>query len=112
MFGESTQVISNSVLYILIILICFFFAVPLLAYAYNKNMHANQKLSYMNGINTGNNDAFVSSMGDAKELRLSNLYFKNVCGQRKLMAPSMALTTAFLIIMLVMIIAGALGGAI
>lgn len=110
-FGESMQVISNNVLYLLIILICFFFAVPFLAYIHNKNMHANQKLSYMSGINTGKNDAFVSSTGVEKEIQLSNLYFKNVCGQRKLMAPSMALTTAVIIIMLCMIIGSALGGA-
>jgi len=111
LFGESAQVIGNNVLYILIVLICFFFAVPFLAYVHNKNMKANQKLSYMNGINTGNNDAFTGSMGEDKSLLLSNLYFKNVCGQRKLMAPSMALTTAVIIIMLCMIIATALGGA-
>ena len=112
MFGESKQVIGNNVLYILIILICFFFAVPILAYIHSKKLRANQKLSYMNGINTGKNDAFVGSMGSDRELVLSNLYFKNVCGQRKLMIPSMAITAAVLIIMLSMIISRTLGGAI
>jgi ech hydrogenase subunit A len=66
----------------------------------------------MNGINTGKNDAFVGLMGEDKELVLSNLYFKNICGQRKLMIPSMAITTAVLIIMLSMIISETLGGTI
>jgi ech hydrogenase subunit A len=105
-----TQVIGIEVLYILVVLILFFFAVPFLAYVHNKKLRANRKLSYMNGINTGNNDAFTSSMGTDKELVMSNLYFKNICGQRKLMAPSMALTTAVLIVMMCIIIVGALGG--
>ncbi|WP_051226764.1 NADH-quinone oxidoreductase subunit 5 family protein [Butyrivibrio sp. MC2013] len=110
MFSESNQVISNNVLYILIILICFFFAVPFLAYIYEKNVKTNKKLSYMNGINTGKNDAFMGSMGAEKELVLANLYFKDICGQRKLMNPSIAITTAVIIIMMCMIIASALGG--
>lgn len=108
MFGASEQVISNGVLYVLVLLILFFFAVPVLAYLRNKHMAVNRKLSYMNGINTGNNDAFVGSYGEEKQLVVSNLYFKNVFGVRRLMLPCEIITSAVIIVNVAMTIGGAL----
>lgn len=107
MFGKATAVLPMSLLYILVIMICFIFAVPLLAFKFSKNVKINQKLSYMNGINEGNNDQFVDSFGDPKDLQISNFYFKDFFGQRKLMAPCEIITTAVIIIVLCMIIGGA-----
>ncbi|MGI6118476.1 MAG: NADH-quinone oxidoreductase subunit L [Bilifractor sp.] len=108
MFGVAEPVITRGVLYLLVLLILFFFAVPVLAYLRNKHMAVNKKLSYMNGINTGNNDAFIGSYGDEKKLVVANLYFKNVFGVRKLMVPSEILTTAVIIGFIAMRIGGSL----
>jgi ech hydrogenase subunit A len=61
----------------------------------------------MNGINTGNNDAFVDSKGDTKKLYLTNYYFAHKIGQRKLMLPSQLLMTAVIVITMLYIIGGA-----
>ncbi len=107
LFGSSTAVLPQSLLYVLVVIICFIFAVPLLAYAYSKSVRTNQKLSYMSGINEGNNEQFTDSFGDPKDLQLSNWYFKDYIGQRKLMMPCSIGATAVLIVMLSMIIGGA-----
>jgi len=60
----------------------------------------------MSGINTGNNDAFVDSFGEEKKMMLSNWYFKDFFGQRKLMFPCEVITAVFLVIMLIQIIGG------
>ena len=62
----------------------------------------------MSGANRGNNRDFTDSLGEPKELQLSNWYFKNYVGQRKLMEPSSLVAAAVIIVMLAMIIGGAL----
>ena len=61
----------------------------------------------MSGINTGSNDGFTDSFGNETKLQLSNYYFKNVLGIRKLMIPCQFITLAVLIVMMAMIIGGA-----
>ena len=62
----------------------------------------------MNGVNFGDNRSFVDSFGERKTLWLSNHYYKDLVGKRKLMKPAQILTTAVLIVMMVVIIGGAL----
>ena len=107
MYGSYTDVLPMKVLYILIIVIMVVFAIPLISYRAAANAPTNIKLSYMNGINTGNNDAFVDSKGDTKKLYLTNYYFAHKIGQRKLMLPSQLLMTAVIIITMLYIIGGA-----
>ncbi len=105
-FHQESAVLPTHVMYMLVVLICFIFIVPLLAFVTTKNQHTNQKLSYMSGINTGDNDHFVDALGEEKKLEMSNWYFKNFFGQRKLMAPSEILATVFIIVLMVMILGG------
>lgn len=107
MFGHATAVLPTAVLYLLIVIICVIFCVPVLAFKYSERIHVSKKLSYMNGINVGNNKEFVDSFGEPKHLFMSNWYFKLFFGQRKLMVPCEILSAVVLIAMLAMIIGGA-----
>ncbi len=107
-FGASSAALPSRLLYILILVIVVIFLVPLIAYRATKNLPTNQKISYMSGVNRGNNRDFTDSHGEPKELQLSNWYFKNFVGQRKLMMPSSLIAAAFIIVMLSMIIGGAI----
>ncbi len=107
-FGYSSAALPSRLLYVLIVVIVVIFLVPLIAYSATKNMPTNQKISYMSGANRGNNRDFTDSLGEPKELQLSNWYFKNYVGQRKLMEPSSLVAAAVIIVMLAMIIGGAL----
>jgi ech hydrogenase subunit A len=95
-----------AVLYILIAVILVVFAVPFIAFRTARKTPTNIKLSYMNGINTGDNTQFTDSFGEDKSLVLTNYYFAHKIGQRKLMIPSQLFTTAVIIVMLVRIIGG------
>lgn len=107
MFGHATSVLPTAVLYLLIVIICGIFCVPFLAFKYSERIHVSKKLSYMNGINVGNNKEFVDSFGEPKHLFMSNWYFKLFFGQRKLMVPCEIISAVFMIAMLAMIIGGA-----
>ena len=105
-FGKESAVLPMTVMYMLVVLICFIFLVPMFAYFSTKKMHAKKKLSYMNGINAGDNDHFVDSFGDEKQLQMSNWYFKDFFGQRKLMLPCEIVSAAVIIVMMCMIVGG------
>ena len=104
MFGTSGEVLSQGLLYMLVIIICFVFAVPPITYYYSRRIHSNIKLAYMGGINTGDNSSFVDSMGEEKMLWLSNYYFANRIGIRKIMLPCQLFATAIIIIMFCIIL--------
>ena len=107
-FGVSMDVLPTHVLIVLVIIIFLVFAVPVLAYVYSRKMTFNRKDSYMNGVNYGDNRSFVDSFGDRKTLWLSNHYYKDMVGKRKIMKPSQIFTMAVLIVMLTVIIGGLL----
>jgi len=107
MFGVATAVLPQGVLFLLIAIVCFIFIAPIMAFRYAETSKVRQLKSYMNGINVGNNKEFIDSMDEKKHLFMTNWYFAHDLGQRKLMRPCAFVTTAFLIVMLCMIIGGA-----
>ena len=107
-FGTSTAVLPMGVLFLLIAIVIFIFAVPFMAFHYATHFTVKQKLSYMNGINVGNNKEFIDSMGEKKHLFMTNWYFTDLFGRRKLMPPSTLVSATWLIVMLCIIIGGAL----
>lgn len=108
MYGAYVTVLPMSMLYTLVVIICFIFAIPSITFSYTRKIHENKKLSYMSGINEGDNSNFTDSFGEAKKLQMSNWYFKDFIGQRKLMLPSEIFATVLLIVMLSVILGGAL----
>jgi ech hydrogenase subunit A len=106
-FGVATAALPMGVLLLLIAIVVFIFLVPLMAFRFATGIKVRQKLSYMNGINVGNNKEFVDAMGENKHLFMTNWYFAHTVGQRKLMLPCIWITTAWLIVMLCIIIGGA-----
>ncbi|MGN1157825.1 MAG: NADH-quinone oxidoreductase subunit L [Agathobacter sp.] len=106
-FGHATAVLPMGVLLLLIAIVVFIFLVPLMAFRFATGVKVKQKLSYMNGINVGNNKEFVDSMGENKHLFMTNWYFAHSFGQRKLMQPCIWITTAWLVVMLCIIVGGA-----
>lgn len=107
-YGVSCTVLPAQILYALVILICLVFAIPFIAFTYKKNEKVDIKLSYMSGVNTGDNTTFTDSFGGEKELVLSNWYFKDFIGQRKLMVPCEIGAAAIIIVMLTIVIGGAI----
>ncbi len=98
-FGKNGEVLSQTLLYMLVAIIIFVFLVPPVSYFFSSRFATNRKLSYMGGINIGDDCAFVDSFGESKRLWLSNYYFANRIGIRKMMIPCQFLTTGVLIIM-------------
>ena len=108
MFGPYTDVLSTSILIMLVVTICFVFAIPMLSMVYTRNLKMNMKLSYMSGINAGNNKRFIDAMGDKKKIWLVNYYFEDFIQADRMMRYSQIFAAAVLIIMICVVIGGVL----
>lgn len=108
LFGYYEDVLPMGIMVMMVIVVCFIFAIPFLAYIYSKKVKTNVKLSYMSGINTGNNISFVDSFGKDKALWLSNYYFSDSIQPDRLLRYCQIFAIALLIIMLCIIGGGAL----
>ncbi|MBR5375853.1 MAG: NADH-quinone oxidoreductase subunit L [Lachnospiraceae bacterium] len=106
MFGTYNDVLPTQILLTLVVIIVIVFAVPLLAFLYSRKMRKTYVLSYMNGVNAGNNMKFIDSFGEEKTLWMSNFYLHKWIGQRKLMGPGQFFAAAVLVVMMSMIIGG------
>lgn len=107
-FGTFTNVLPAQIQAILVLLIIFVFAVPLIAFMFSRRMQVNRKLAYMGGINVGDDRSFVNSYGEPERVWLSNYYFYRRVGQRKLMMPCQVITAGVIIVVLIVIIGGVL----
>ncbi|MBQ0058566.1 MAG: NADH-quinone oxidoreductase subunit L, partial [Lachnospiraceae bacterium] len=107
LFGVSGDVLAPALMLLLTVIICAVFAIPFIGFLYAKNIKTNRKLSYVSGINAGDNKHFIDSMGELKEMHIPSFYFQSILGDQKLMVPSQVIALAALIIMIVMVIGGA-----
>lgn len=107
MFGTYTDVLSMSVLYLLVFIIALIFLVPVITFRYSAGVQTNVKLSYMSGINVGDNSHFVDSMGNKKTVWLANLYFTDLLKPDRLMRYSQYLAFAWIVVWICMIVGGA-----
>ena len=63
------------VLILLIAIVVFIFLVPLMAFRFATSLKVRQKLSYMNGINVGNNKEFVDALWNSENKPYEDGYF-------------------------------------
>ncbi len=108
LFGQYKVVLPLEVLILLELIIIFVFAVPMAAYRYSKRVKTNVKLSYMSGINMGDNNSFVDSFGASRKLWLSNYYFSDKFDPDRLMVYGQIMAMALMIVLLCLIVGGIL----
>ena len=108
MFGYASDVISQSNITIMLIMLCGVFVVPAINYLMTKNTYKKEVISYMGGANSGDNYNFVSATGDPKELNVANFYMNDIFGEKKLYMPAIAISSFVIIVFLIIIIGGAL----
>lgn len=63
--------------------------------------------SYMGGVNTGDDRSFTDSFGKPKQMYLTNWYMTDLFGERKILNLSLILSTAAMVILMILTIGGA-----
>lgn len=103
---EAVSVISSGNVLIMLMMIFMIVLLPVLVHFLTLGKKNKIVISYMGGANTGDDRSFVNSTGDAKRMYLANWYMESWFGEKKLWKPSIVLSAAAIIILLVMVIGG------
>ena len=106
LFGNSTDVLSMSVLATMAIMLVSIFIVPVAMFFISRRSHREIVPIYMNGINEGDNRFFMNSYGKKEHLYLSNWYLRFEFGRRHLRIPSIIMAAAVLVIGFCLVIGG------
>ena len=106
-FGASHEVLSMSVLTTMAVMLASVIFVPATMFLVTRSAHRDYVPIYMGGANKGDNTYFVNSYGEPEHLYLTNWYLRFEFGRRRLMRPSVIISTGILIVMLCLIIGGA-----
>ncbi len=106
LFGNSTDVLSMSVLTTMAIMLVSIFIVPIAMFFISRRSHREIVPIYMNGINEGDNRFFMNSYGKKEHLYLSNWYLRFEFGRRHLRIPSIIMAAAVLVVGFCLVIGG------
>lgn len=108
MFGSTSAVMSDNNIIIMAVMVIAVFVIPTLTYFMTKHVKKKEVIAYMGGANTGDNERFVDSAGEPKELQVSNWYVTAWLSEKKLFNPSVAMGVVILGVFLCVIIGGAI----
>lgn len=108
MFGSNPIGIGKENIIIMIILVEAIIVIPLICYFISKKIKSKKVLAYMGGANAGDNKNFIDSMGEEKELKVSNWYLDDLCGEKRWFKPAIAVGTTAILFFLIMVIGGAM----
>ena len=106
MFGAAVVPFSQSEFNILILLLVAVFAVPLIMMWVAQDIKKRRVMSYMAGVNTGDDNSFINSFGGSNEMHMSNWYMEDVFGSQKLTKPSEWISALFIVAMIVVCLFG------
>lgn len=108
MFNHSLEaIISKGNLHIMTFMLCAIVVLPIAVWGltFKKNKVV---ISYMSGVNTGDDRNFIDSLGQEKKMYLANWYLNDLFGEKRLLAPSMIFSGAWLTILMIVVIGGAI----
>lgn len=107
LFGSATMTLDSADIMVMVILLVAIVVLPLVCYLGTKRHKRKHVISYMNGVNAGDNKNFIDSYGEEKQLYTANWYMMDYLAENKLLTPCVIISAAVLIIMMCLIIGGA-----
>lgn len=108
MYGNADPVLSYDNFVIMIIMVVAVFVVPMVNFISSKMFKQTEALAYMGGANAGDNEHFVDSMGESKELKIASWYMEDWFGEKKLLRPATLLAILYVVVMICIIVGGAI----
>ena len=109
MFGGGvSQIISTGNMNIMTFMLLMIVLMPICIKLFTFKSKEKVVPSYMNGINAGNDREFIDSMGNKKELYLSNWYMPKYFSDKVLLNPSIIISASVIVIIMTTVVGGAL----
>lgn len=107
LFGSAMMTLNSADIMVMVILLVAIVILPAVCFVATKRHKRKHVISYMSGINAGDNKNFIDSFGEEKQLYTANWYMMDYLGENKLLMPSVMISAAVLIVMMCLIIGGA-----
>ncbi|MHB1484273.1 MAG: NADH-quinone oxidoreductase subunit 5 family protein [Saccharofermentanales bacterium] len=109
MFHETIPaIISKGNINIMLLMLCAIVILPFAVRFLTFGKKNKVVISYMGGANSGDDRHFIDSFGNDKAMYLTNWYMDDYFGERKILKPSVYLSSAGLVTFLIVVIGGAL----
>ncbi|MBQ8525495.1 MAG: NADH-quinone oxidoreductase subunit L [Clostridia bacterium] len=109
MFGSvNAHILTVEDMIIMVLMLFIIMVIPFISKILVKRFPYKPSLEYMSGINMGDNRKFDDAMHEDKKVFLAGWYMEDMFGERKLWIPSVAVSTAVIVIILIMAVGGAI----
>jgi len=102
------NVIGGSDVIIMMIMVGMIFAIPIGSRFLAIGKKNKMTMSYVAGVNAGDDRHFIDSFGKERALYMSNWYMTEYFGEDKLLMPSIAISAVIVVVMLIIVIGGAI----
>jgi ech hydrogenase subunit A len=102
------SVITRGDIPIMLLMMCMIVILPVAARLLTMGKQNKPALSYMAGINEGDDCSFVDSFGGKKQMYLANWYFQDIFGEQKILKPCLAFAATVIVILMIVAIGGVL----
>ncbi|ODU56167.1 MAG: hypothetical protein ABT01_04505 [Clostridium sp. SCN 57-10] len=102
------EMISRGNMKIMLMMLCAIAILPIAVRLLTFGKRNQIVMSYMGGANWGDDRAFVNSFGEKERMYLANWYMEDYFGEKKLMKPALVLSSAAIVILMILVMGGAL----
>ena len=102
------DVIGGSDVVIMMIMVTMIFMIPIGARFLSIGKNSKMTMSYVAGVNAGDDRHYIDSFGKERALYMSNWYMEDFFGEKKLLWPCIWIATVLVLVMLIVVVGGAL----
>ena len=102
------DVIGGSDVIIMMIMVAMIFAVPIGSRFLSIGKNSKMTMSYVAGVNAGDDRHYIDSFGKERALYMSNWYMEDFFGEKKILWPCIWIATVLVLVMLIVVVGGAI----
>ncbi len=102
------DVIGRGDVIIMMIMVIMIFLIPVGARFLSIGKNSKMTMSYVAGVNAGDDRHYIDSFGRERALYMSNWYMEDFFGEKKLLWPCIWISTVLVLVMLIVVVGGAL----
>ncbi len=105
-FRKIGGVINSDDIRIMFMMLGIIALLPVMTWVLSRSRREKMTMSYMAGVNAGDDRHFIDSFGEVRPAYLSNWYMEDVFGEKKILAPSLVIAAVFLAVIMIIAIGG------
>ncbi len=102
------DVIGGGDVIIMMIMVTMIFMIPIGARFLSIGKNSKMTMSYVAGVNAGDDRHYIDSFGKERALYMSNWYMEDFFGEKKLLWPCIWVSTILVLVMLIVVVGGAI----